>query len=149
MREFAAMVVSFEFRGAWVACAALAWLPTWAQQAPAVGVPSGPTRMQRCQTEMAGVEGPTRTRKLRECLIGRAEGERLIARDCTRQFRSLPAGHGADKVAFQKQCVAAGLQVSHDKLPRRKPPAPRVEAVVPGDKPVTQQSLASPSAASQ
>jgi hypothetical protein len=143
------MVVSLEFRGAWVACAALAWLPTWAQQAPVVAVPSGPTRMQRCQTEMAGVEGPTRTRKLRECLIGRAEGERLITRDCNRQFRSLPAGHGADKVAFQKQCVAAGLQVSHDKLPRRKPPAPRVDAAGAVGKPVAEQSLASPAASSQ
>jgi hypothetical protein len=105
--------------------------------------------MQRCQAEIAGVDAKERTLKLRTCLIGRAEGERLIARDCSRQYRSLPAGSAGDKAVFQKQCVAAGLQVSHDKLPRRKPPAPKLEAATNADKPATEQTTASPAPAAQ
>jgi hypothetical protein len=89
---------------------------------------SHPTRMQRCQVEISGMQGPARTRMLRECLIDRAEGERLIARDCARQFRSLPAGQSVEKSVFQKQCVTSALSVAHKELPRRKPAAPKVTA---------------------
>ncbi len=89
---------------------------------------SAPTRMQRCQVEISGLQGRPRTLALRECLIDRAEGERLIARDCSRQYRSLPAGQTADKTTFQKQCVSNALSVAHKELPRRKPAAPKVTA---------------------
>jgi hypothetical protein len=89
---------------------------------------STPTRMQRCQVEISGLEGRSRTIALRECLINRTEGERLIARDCSRQYRSLPAGQSADKNTFQKQCIAGALSVAHKELPRRKPAAPKVTA---------------------
>lgn len=138
------MVIFLELRRALWASAALACLPAGAQSVAPVApvLPSGPTRMQRCQAEIAGVDAKERTLKLRACLIGRAEGERLIARDCSRQFRSLPAGSAVDKMMFQKQCVAAGLQVSHDKLPRRKPPAPKLEAANSADKPAVEPSPA-------
>jgi hypothetical protein len=87
---------------------------------------SNPTRMQRCQVEISGMQGPARTRALRACLIDRTEGERLIARDCARQFRSLPAGQTVEKSTFQKQCAASALNVAHKDLPRRKPAAPKV-----------------------
>lgn len=89
---------------------------------------SHPTRMQRCQVEISGMQGPARTRTLRECLIDRTEGERLIARDCARQYRSLPAGQTVEKSVFQKQCVTSALSVAHKELPRRKPAAPKVTA---------------------
>lgn len=89
---------------------------------------SYPTRMQRCQVEISGMQGPARTRALRECLIDRTEGERLIARDCARQYRSLPAGQSVEKSVFQKQCVTGALSVAHKELPRRKPAAPKVTA---------------------
>lgn len=90
---------------------------------------SAPTRMQRCQVEISGLEGRPRTLALRECLINRAEGERLIARDCARQYRSLPTGQAAaDRNAFQKQCVAGALSVAHKELPKRKPAAPKITA---------------------
>jgi hypothetical protein len=82
------------------------------------------TRMQRCQSEIVGMQGAERSRNLRECLINRAEGERLIARDCSRQYRSLPASPATDKTTFQKQCIATGLQASHKELPRRKAAEP-------------------------
>jgi hypothetical protein len=145
------MVVFLARRALGLACAALACSGVWAQMAaPATPLlHSGPTRMQRCQAEIAGVDTKERARKLRECLIGRAEGERLIARDCSRQFRSLPAGSAVDKAVFQKQCVAAGLQVSHDKLPRRKAPAPKLEAGSSADKPAAEQTIASPAPTTQ
>jgi hypothetical protein len=143
------MVIFLDLRRALWASAALACLPAVAQPAAPV-LQSGPTRMQRCQAEIAGVDAKERTLKLRACLIGRAEGERLIARDCSRQFRSLPAGSAVDKAVFQKQCVAAGLQVSHDKLPRRKPPAPKPEAATSADKPAAEpSSTASPAPSTQ
>ncbi len=90
---------------------------------------NAPTRMQRCQIEISGLDGRARTLALRECLINRAEGERLIARDCARQYRNLPTGQAAaDKNAFQKQCVAGALNVAHKELPKRKPAAPKITA---------------------
>ncbi len=97
---------------------ATAVVPVPVQVAPDTIGPTA-TRMQRCQAELVGVAGKDRSRILRECLVYRAEGERLLARDCSRQFRSLPAGHGTDKTTFQKQCLATALQVSHKELPRR------------------------------
>lgn len=117
------MVVYSVFRSGLFACAAAALLPVWAQQST-TQIVGGPTRMQRCQTEIGDVKGAARTLKLRKCLIDRTEGERLLTRDCARQFRALPSGHKQDKVSFQKQCVATGLKAGHEALPRRKAPAP-------------------------
>ncbi len=118
------MVVYSVFRSGLVVCAAAALLPAWAQQASTQIVASGPTRMQRCQAEITDVKGSARTLKLRKCLIDRTEGERLLTRDCNRQYRALPTGHKVDKVAFQKQCVVTGLSASTEALPRRKVAAP-------------------------
>jgi hypothetical protein len=117
------MVAYSVFRSGVLACAAAALLPVWAQQA-STQVVSGPTRMQRCQAEIGDLKGSARTLKLRKCLIDRTEGERLLTRDCNRQYRALPKGHSQDKVPFQRKCVAAGLNVGYEALPRRKPPAP-------------------------
>jgi hypothetical protein len=122
------MVVYSVFRSGFLVCAAAALLPAWAQQSTTQIVSGGPTRMQRCQAELADVKGSARTLKLRKCLIDRTEGERLLTRDCNRQFRALPTGHKVDKVAFQKQCVTTGLKAGHEALPRRKAPTPDVLA---------------------
>jgi hypothetical protein len=121
------MVVYSVFRNGLLACAAVTLLPVWAQQSTAV-IAGGPTRMQRCQAEIADVKGSARTLQLRKCLIDRTEGERLLTRDCNRQYRALPAGHKVDKVSFQKQCVVTGLKAGTDALPRRKAPAPAAQA---------------------
>ncbi len=112
-------------------------LPAWAQtpDAAPAATPHQLTRMQRCQQELIGVEGAERVRSLRECLINRAEGERLVARDCSRQYRSLPAGQAKDKTAFQKQCVATGLQAAHKDLPGRKANDPVFSASKPVQNP--------------
>jgi hypothetical protein len=122
------MVVYSVFRNGLLACAAAALLPAWAQQSTSQIVGSGPTRMQRCQAEIGDAKGSARTLKLRKCLIDRTEGERLLTRDCSRQYRALPTGHKVDKVSFQKQCVITGLKANTEALPRRKVAAPAVLA---------------------
>jgi hypothetical protein len=126
-RSSGVMVVNLVFRSGVLACAAAALLPVWAQQSTTQLV-GGPTRMQRCQAELADVKGSARTLKLRKCLIDRTEGERLLTRECNQKYRALPTGHKVDKVSFQKQCVATGLKVGHEALPRRKAPAPVAQA---------------------
>jgi hypothetical protein len=121
------MVVNSVFRSGVLTFAAAALLPVWAQQST-TQIVSGPTRMQRCQAELADVKGSARTLKLRKCLIDRTEGERLLTRECNQKYRALPAGHKEDKVSFQKRCVATGLKVGHEALPRRKAPAPAAQA---------------------
>jgi hypothetical protein len=121
------MAVYSVFRSGVFACAAVALLPVWAQQST-TQIVGGPTRMQRCQAELADVKGSARTLKLRKCLIDRTEGERLLTRECNQKYRALPTGHKVDKVSFQKQCVATGLKVGHEALPRRKAPAPVAQA---------------------
>lgn len=121
------MVACSVFRIGLVVCAAAALLPVWAQQSTTQLV-GGPTRMQRCQAELADVKGSARTLKLRKCLIDRTEGERLLTRECNQKYRALPSGHKVDKVSFQKQCVATGLKAGTDALPRRKAPAPVAQA---------------------
>jgi hypothetical protein len=121
------MVVCSVIRRGVLACAAVAFMPAWAQQST-TQIVGGPTRMQRCQAELADVTGSARTLKLRKCLIDRTEGERLLTRECSQKYRALPAGQKVDKVSFQKQCVATGLKVGHEALPRRKAPAPVAQA---------------------
>jgi hypothetical protein len=121
------MAVYSVFRSGVLTFAAAALLPAWAQQST-TQIVSGPTRMQRCQAELADVKGSARTLKLRKCLIDRTEGERLLTRECNQKYRALPTGHKEDKVSFQKQCVATGLKVGHEALPRRKAPAPVAQA---------------------
>ncbi len=121
------MVVYSVIRGGVLAWVSIALMPAWAQQSTTL-IAGGPTRMQRCQAEIGDLKGSERTLKLRKCLIDRTEGERLLTRDCSRQFRALPAGQKVDKVAFQKQCVATGLKVGHEALPRRKVAPPVAQA---------------------
>jgi hypothetical protein len=81
--------------------------------------------MQRCESEVASLSGADRKRVLRECLVNRNEGERIVSRNCSRQFRDMPpGGTKIDKGVFMKQCVATGLKAGHDKLPARKPATP-------------------------
>jgi hypothetical protein len=127
-RSVGLMVVHSVFRSGLLVCATAALLPAWAQQSTAQIVAGGPTRMQRCQAEIGDVKGSARTLQLRKCLIDRTEGERLLTRECSRQYRALPTGHKVDKVSFQKQCVVTGLKAGHDALPRRKASAPVVQA---------------------
>jgi hypothetical protein len=121
------MAVYSVIRSGMLVCAASALLPVWAQQS-STQIVGGPTRMQRCQAEIGDVKGSARTLQLRKCLIDRTEGERLLTRDCSRQYRALPTGHKTDKAVFQKQCVATGLKAGHDALPRRKASAPVAQA---------------------
>jgi hypothetical protein len=117
------------FVGQWcvVVCATMVWVPALAQTVatPHSGTkPSGhtPTRMQRCESEVASLSGAERKRVLRECLVNRNEGERIVSRNCSRQFRDLPpTDTKKDKGVFMKQCVATSLKAGHDKLPARKP----------------------------
>lgn len=128
------MAVSSVFRWSVLACGAALLAPVWGQQAaapvapPAAARPAqpslAPTRLQRCQAEVASLQGPARKRGLSECLVNRIEGERIVARNCTRQFRDMPAGGTTlDKATFHKQCVEASLAAGHDKVARR-PAAP-------------------------
>ena len=79
----------------------------------------GPSKMQRCQAELASVEGNTRKLQLRECLVARTEGERLITRDCAKQLRELPPDPAVDKAVTQKKCIANGLNMGYAQLPKR------------------------------
>jgi hypothetical protein len=129
-------------RNGLLVCVASTLLPVWAQQST-TQILGGPTRMQRCQVEIGDVKGSARTLALRKCLIDRTEGERLITRDCGRQFRALPTGHKVDKVSFQRQCVATGLKAGHEALPRRKAPAPVAQASGAAGSPVASQLVGS------
>lgn len=102
--------------------AALLWagsLPLWAQS-PLFEGPM-PTRLQFCQQELQGAEGEERKRLLRECLVRRAEAERLVARDCRRQAREVP-GAPADKARWQRDCEYRALAVHSSELPQRPEP---------------------------
>ena len=79
----------------------------------------GPSKMQRCQAELAGVEGNDRKIQLRQCLVNRTEGERLATRDCAKQLRELPPNPAADKALRHKKCIATALNVAHAQLPKR------------------------------
>lgn len=80
---------------------------------------SSPSKMQRCQAELAGVQGNDRKLQLRQCLVSRTEGERLITRDCAKQLRELPPDPAVDKALMQKKCVANALNVGYAQLPKR------------------------------
>ncbi len=118
----------------WVLIAMLTLSPAWAQTVAtpnSAAKPTGhvPTRMQRCESEVAGLTGADRKRVLRECLVNRNEGERIVSRNCFRQFRDLPSdGTKVEKAAFMKQCVTTSLKAGHDKLPDRKPASAPVAA---------------------
>jgi hypothetical protein len=92
------------------------WLATAAAPAAAQ---SSPSKMQRCQAELAGVQGNERKLQLRQCLVARTEGERLITRDCAKQLRELPPEPAVDKALMQKKCVANALNVGYAQLPKR------------------------------
>ena len=92
------------------------WLAT---AAAAAAAQSNPSKMQRCQAELAGVQGNERKLQLRQCLVNRTEGERLASRDCAKQLRELPPDPAADKALMQKKCVATALSVAHAQLPKR------------------------------
>jgi hypothetical protein len=80
-----------------------------------------PTRMQRCEAEVKGLTGADRKRLLRECLVSRNEGERVVSRNCFRQFRDRPVSDPKmDKPTFMRQCVVQSLKAGQDKLPPRK-----------------------------
>jgi hypothetical protein len=125
--EFAVRVEYFVRRWCVLAFVALCGVPALAQTVAtphSATKPSGhtPTRMQRCESEVASLSGAERKRVLRECLVNRNEGERIVSRNCTRQFRDMPPSNTkVDKAAFMKQCVATSLKAGHDKLPARKP----------------------------
>lgn len=126
----------------------MVWMSATAQTVatPRSGIKPGnhtPTRMQRCESEVASLSGAERKRVLRECLVNRNEGERIVSRNCTRQFRDMPPSNTkVDKAAFMKQCVATSLKAGHDKLPARKPstassaPSPSAPVAKATDKPV-------------
>jgi hypothetical protein len=141
-KEFVVRAVIFVKNLAWWVVAMLALMPAWAQTVvtPHSGAkPTGhvPTRMQRCELEVVGLKGADRTRGLRECLVNRNEGERIVSRNCFRQFRDLPpGGTKVDKSVFMKHCVAAGLKAGHDKLPARKPAPAAVSGASAAAKPV-------------
>jgi hypothetical protein len=99
-------------------CATVVALST-AWQANPAAAQSSPSKMQRCQTELAGVQGNERKLQLRQCLVSRTEGERLITRDCAKQLRELPVDPAVDKAVLQKKCVVNALNVAHDQLPKR------------------------------
>jgi hypothetical protein len=90
--------------------------------------------MQLCAADIGAMEGAERKRILRECLVIRAEAERLIERDCRQQIRSASITPSREeRHELQKQCVAKGLAVNYAELPRRPPPAPKAveEVMVP------------------
>jgi hypothetical protein len=159
-KEFAVRLVYFVGQWSVLACAALVSLPVMAQTVatPHSGTkPSGhtPTRMQRCESEVASLSGAERKRVLRECLVSRNEGERIVSRNCSRQFRDMPPGDTkVNKGVFMKQCVQTSLKAGHDKLPARKPvvasssPSPSGTAAKAADKPVLAQASAAAKPAS-
>ena len=101
----------------WTLCAA-SWAPT-----PALSQPI-PTRMQFCQRELLGTEGEERKRLLRDCLVRRADSERLVANECRRQAREVRAAP-AERLKLQRGCEGRALAVHSSELPRRVVAAPR------------------------
>jgi hypothetical protein len=90
-----------------------------------------PTRMQFCNVEVTLPDGSERKRVMRECLVRRAEGERLLERECRSQLSSVPFSSASDKHQAHKQCLLPRLQISYQDMPRRPiPVAPPVSSPV-------------------
>ena len=105
---------------------ALAGLAALAQ--PAVYEGPLPTRMQFCQLELQGVEGEERRLPLRECLLRRADAERLVLRDCRQRVREARVAP-ADRLRYQRDCEWRALAVHSSELPQPPPLAsPQPEA---------------------
>jgi hypothetical protein len=83
------------------------------------------------------VQGNDRKLQLRQCLVARTEGERLITRDCAKQLRELPVDPAVDKAALQKKCVSTALNVGYAQLPKRA-----VTASTDAAKPAAAESVA-------
>lgn len=98
-------------------------VPVWAQNAPLAGGGYAPTRMEYCQRDLGGLQGDERKRALRECLMRRLEGERLVARECRRQVRDVPAAAN-QQWQLQRECENRALSVPTAELPQRPPAAP-------------------------
>ncbi len=100
--------------------------PVWAQHAPQAAAGGGyaPTRMEYCQRDLGGLQGDARKRALSECLVRRLEGERLVARECRRQVREVPAAAN-QQWQLQRECEHRALSAPTTELPQRPPAAPR------------------------
>jgi hypothetical protein len=140
------MVVTSVFRCLSVISATVFLIPAWAQTAASTPAPTARslTRMQHCQMEIEALQGSERQRTLRECLVQRTEGERIVTRNCTRQMRDLPAGTHVDKPALHKKCVETALQVRRAELPGYKAPAASATVAKPSVSMTTVQATASP-----
>lgn len=88
-----------------------------AQAQPTVYEGPLPTRMQFCQAELQGVEGEERRRQLRECLLRRADAERLVVRDCRQRVREARVAP-ADRFRFQRDCEYRAFAVHSSELPQ-------------------------------
>lgn len=88
----------------------------WAGAQPAPYEGPLPTRMQFCQLELQGAEGEDRRPLLRECLLRRADAERLVARSCRRQVREAHAAP-AERFRRQRDCEYRALAVHSSDLP--------------------------------
>lgn len=100
--------------------------PVWAQHAPQAAAGGGyaPTRMEYCQRDLGGLQGDARKRALSECLVRRLEGERLVARECRRQVREVPAAAN-QQWQLQRECETRALSVPTPELPQRPAAASR------------------------
>lgn len=92
-----------------------------------------PTRMQFCQLEVQGAEGDERRQLLRECLLRRADAERLVLRECRQRVREARVAP-ADRFRRQRDCEYRALAVHSSELPQ-PPPVP-VAAPEPAGTPV-------------
>ena len=88
-----------------------------------VSAQPAPSRMQRCNADLALVTGDARKAQLSDCLRRRLDAERLVERECRSHIGSVPISKPAEKSKLQQECVARGLQVNYADLPRR-PVAP-------------------------
>lgn len=99
-----------------LACLAAA-AGSWAAAQPALYEGALPTRMQFCQLELQGVEGEERRQLLRECLLRRADAERLVVRDCRRQLREARVA-ADERFRRQRDCEYRALAVPWSELPQ-------------------------------
>ncbi|WP_137891843.1 hypothetical protein [Ramlibacter sp. 2FC] len=86
-----------------------------------------PTRMQFCQQELQGAEGEERRQLLRACLVRRADGERLVLRECRQRLREARVAP-AERQRWQRDCEYRALAVHSSELPQTTVAAPEPAA---------------------
>ena len=90
-----------------------------------VSAQPAPSRMERCNVDLAAVTGGARKTQISDCLRRRLDAERIVERECRSHTGSVPIANAAEKSKLQQECVNRGLQVNYADLPRRAVAPPK------------------------